>query len=111
MRGAGSPKGAIAFANCETSSRADFSQPLGADEKSSGAEHPPSSTKTKTTQSGGFCFSNTSGVFNEYAVLHIHNSIGAGGKLRIVSYYDHAAIRFVGKFYQNIHNLLAVCFV
>ena len=40
-----SPKAAIGFWDCEVSSNADFSQPLGVVEKSRGAEYPPSPTK------------------------------------------------------------------
>ena len=42
-----SPKAAIGFWDCEVSSNADFSQPLGVVEKSRGAEYPPSPTKKK----------------------------------------------------------------
>ena len=43
-----SPKAAIGFWDCEVSSNADFSQPLGTVEKSRGAEYPPSPTKKKS---------------------------------------------------------------
>ncbi|MDD6479191.1 MAG: hypothetical protein PUF48_05205 [Oscillospiraceae bacterium] len=40
-------KGTIAFADCVVSSNADFSQPLGAVEKSRGAEYPVKDKATK----------------------------------------------------------------
>ncbi len=68
-----SPKAAIGFWDCEVSSNADFSQPLGVVEKSRGAEYPPAPTKkSKSSDLDFFIHCESNGISSTIALLSLY---------------------------------------